>query len=138
MELTLENKIAFFTLYYGQRVRYWTVNGALKLCKNNTFSKSLVQYSSIFLTPLSSITDEDALFICEMSFRDLSSYDDQAKIAMGKRLIDSVVSDEASYFSGALCCAINDVLRSKSYALPWMGMPLKQMVEAGWIKLKES
>lgn len=31
--------------------------------------------------------------------------------------------------------AIVDYLRSKGYALPWMGLSVEEMVEAGWIKL---
>jgi hypothetical protein len=33
--------------------------------------------------------------------------------------------------------AIVDFLRSKSYALPWNGISVKEMIEWGWIKLKE-
>lgn len=32
--------------------------------------------------------------------------------------------------------AIVDYLRSKGYALPWMGYSVEDMVQAGWIKLK--
>jgi hypothetical protein len=31
--------------------------------------------------------------------------------------------------------AIVDYLRSKGYALPWMGLSVEEMVQAGWIKL---
>ena len=30
-----------------------------------------------------------------------------------------------------------DYLRSKGYAIPWLGLSVEEMVEAGWIKLVE-
>ncbi|TDO21917.1 hypothetical protein [Pedobacter duraquae] len=34
--------------------------------------------------------------------------------------------------------AIVDYLRSKGYALPWMGLSVEKQIEYGWIKLKEA
>lgn len=31
-----------------------------------------------------------------------------------------------------------DYLRSKSYALPWNGITVEEMIEWGWVKLKNS
>ena len=34
-------------------------------------------------------------------------------------------------------CVMNiDYLRSKGYALPWLGLSVEEMIEAGWIKIK--
>lgn len=30
-----------------------------------------------------------------------------------------------------------DYIRSKGYALPWMGLSVEQQIEYGWIKLKD-
>lgn len=104
---------------------------------NGVFPFKFIARSAALLTPLSQITDEDAIEVAKMSFRTLpDSYSQKDIIKLGRRLCDSVVSDEASYFSGALCCAINDFLRSKGYALPYLGLSVDEMVSAGWIVLK--
>jgi hypothetical protein len=33
---------------------------------------------------------------------------------------------------------LHDYLRSKGYALPWMGLSVDELVEYGWVKLKDN
>lgn len=92
----------------------------------------------LYLKKLSSISDEDAIEVAKMSFRDLSNQSQSEIIEIGKRLINSVTSDDASYFSGRLCIAICDLLRSKGYAIRFMQYTVDQIISFGWIKLQEA
>lgn len=118
MENTLENKAKFFAQYWGQEVLLWhqwtnpnerSKIGSTPMRNPNGWSLSL--------KPLSLITDEDKEYIGYSE-----SYIDMLKKCNVSK-IDSFVAD---------------YLRSKSCALPWMGLSVETMVEYGWIKLKEA
>lgn len=80
--------------------------------------------SRLILTSLSAITDEDAI---EVGFNDKEHYALWVK-AYGK--LDS----EKMLFEKPINV---DFLRSRGYALPWMGLTVDELIAAGWVKLKE-
>lgn len=113
-EITLKNKAKFFALYWGQKILkdgvvkyYYTVSGG---------PLSLLKSSyQLHLKPLSSITEEDAI-AAGISKAKLSRY---------------------KMFPYLLSPFMIDYLRSKGYALPYLGLSVEEMIEAGWIKLQE-
>lgn len=131
MENTLENKGKFFAQYYGQQILKWHDKGMILKMIWTDLRNDLKENHYLEIKPLSSITDEDAYLVAKISFRGEEYHSSE----IGKRLVQSVESENASYFSGALCCAIYDYLRSKGYALPYMGLNVEKQIEYGWIKL---
>jgi hypothetical protein len=110
-EINNENKAKFFALYWGQEIQshrkeLFHVTGIL------------ISQSWLTLKPLSSISDEDAEFI------DLQSEDYNE---------DGWFDGEGIFYYWASFDV--DYLRSKGYALPWMGLSVEEMVQADWIKL---
>jgi hypothetical protein len=67
---------------------------------------------NLLLTPLSLISEEDAIEV------------DRMVGYMPTGIADWAFTNAADY------------LRSKGYALPWMGLSVDQLEAAGWIKLK--
>lgn len=76
----------------------------------------------LILTPLSEITDEDAIAICKMGNDRLSQPEDQ--LVVGRQIAANMVSvfiEEPFLYNYV---EIIDFLRSKSYMLPYMGIDL--------------
>jgi len=117
MENTIENKAKFFALYWGgfdlfNDKRTWH-NAPVRGDLLDRVSKQCY----LRLKPLSSISDEDAT-------KALNLHRVTAKVFLELYPIgDSIELDAVDY------------LRSKGYALPFMGISVEQMVEWGWIKL---
>lgn len=105
---TLENKAKFFAQYWGQNVV-----GNIGDYFNRTYLE---------LTPLSQISDEDAI---EVSERCVPGND---------KRIDNIKQHCRIYAMQS--SLISDYLRSKGYALPWNGITVEEQIEFGWIKLK--
>lgn len=132
MENTLENKAKFFALYLGQRLDnsfYGAImRGVVQQGKNSSCWKVKTQHLTIPvkdvclpLTPLSQITDEDANSITIYGTYDKASFNDiwyNTPSGPQHYAIDSV-----------------DFLRSKGYAMRWMGVSVETLVEWGWVKL---
>ena len=132
MENTLENKAKFFAHYWNQKVLNFNNSSAIH---NHIYEVQgdMDQYMFLELKPLSLITDEDAEeirklqfhFPCEVSI----SFDltDEFAVCIQSKLNDiyEVVNINSI-----------DYLRSKGYALPWMGLSVETIEKYGWIKLK--
>jgi len=119
-EINNENKAKFFAQYWGQRI---VSHDEYPYKSTNIIEGSLIKkYSEdtyfIYLKPLSSISDEDAEII------DLRSEDYNE---------DGWWDKHGDFYWWSY--ADVDYLRSKGYALSWMGLSVDEMVEAGWIKL---
>ena len=104
MEDNQENKAKFFAQYWGQNVLH---NG------NPIYGISLtaIEYgladSHLVLKNLSSITDEDAVEVAELAGYDISD--------------KSIITKEKILQLLEYRFMIVDALRSKGYALPYMG-----------------
>ena len=112
-EINNENKAKFFALYWRQYVLSdgIEIGGNVGDCEEEMF---------LLLKPLSQISDEDANFI------DLQSEDYNE---------NGWYDEEQNFYWWASIDV--DYLRSKGYALPWMGLSVDEMIEVGWIKLTE-
>lgn len=115
MENTLANKAKFFAQYWGQKVRCWDTGSPEELgVVGSTFIvKPYLIKTHLLLKPLSSITDEDA---------------EEAGIS-NKRLKQHIL------FPHIMTPLMSEILKSKGYALPYMGLSVEKLIEYGWVKL---
>jgi len=138
-EITPENKAKFFAQYWGQNIFHWKYpEHATHENVINKVSAATVEYAncgSLSLKPLSSISDEDALEVFGFdNFFEYSKdnnhryFNKSASEALLDTLLESHLSLELNAYSV-------DFLRSKGYAVDWMGLTVQEMIEAGWIKL---
>lgn len=118
MENTLENKAKFFAQYYNQHVLYFTQSFLRKV--DHLVLSHVEDSDYLELKPLSSITDEEHKEILENPIYNTEKSVQKNKIG--------------NYYTSDI--AITDYLRSKGYALPFMGISVKKLVEFGWIKIK--
>ena len=122
MENNLENRERFVALHWGQKVLVDTDNSGNKqyypIERSNMYR---IEESYLELAPISQITDEDANSITIYGTYDKASFNDLGyNTPSGPQhyAIDSV-----------------DFLRSKGYAMRWMGVSVETLVEWGWVKL---
>ena len=126
---TLENKTKFFAQYWGQDVLCRVIFGKNKneIIMHNTPCSNLklgeIIDSYLELKPLSQISDEESILM----YRGLETHYENAKQFLEDyAALDFLSQNEA------------DILRSKGYALPWMDLSVEDLVEYGWVKLKEN
>lgn len=131
-EITLENKAKFFAQYWGQLIVIHPPTSVISHVANHSMTTQALSCQCLFLRPLSSISDEDKK---ELAL--LLGYSRQLKdstlIGLGEAYINQPVREEGIHLYACVC----DYLRYKGYALPWMGLSVEEMVEEGWIKLKD-
>lgn len=113
MENTIENKARFFALYYDQKVLCIRKSNEPKLYVgfDDFIPKEKLLTDYLELKPLSLITDEE------------------------RHILMDIKANEEEY-EEYLALHSADYLRSKGYALPYMGLSVETMIEYGWIKLK--
>lgn len=137
-EINSQNKAKFFAQYWGQKIVKDKASQILFISPNIN-----MEHDSWFLElkPLSSISDEDAEEIGKLyggfyqTSEDLQDYKDHVYLAL-------IEDDEEAYnmwdhIGFQDMSHVTDYLRSRGYALPWMGLSVEEMVDAGWIKLTE-
>ncbi|TXG86457.1 MAG: hypothetical protein E6R13_00550 [Spirochaetes bacterium] len=108
-ENTLENKRKFFAQYWGQKILLHVIDvDDILLLLNNEIDNDIKNWL-LYLKPVSQISDEDAI-----------------NLGYGY----------ASHLKSNLDRNI-DQLRNLGYALPWMDLSVEDLVEYGWVKLKE-
>ena len=155
MENTLENKARFFAQYYGQKIQVdneLEEMGKFPLTINNISFQP--EKCHLELTPLPDITDEDAWNVgimvnCWAKWERkqdwfLSKEDDfhEVHIEGGKSFAEAIGKEWGHGMSHPFANNSTDILsaydflRSKGYALPWMGLSVEKLIEYGWIKLK--
>lgn len=96
-------------LYFGQHVGMVHIEPARTVTIG-----SLFEHDYLLLRPLSSITEEEKHHAYKISFYGMT---DHEKIRASVEYAD--------------------IIRSKGFALPFMGISVEEMVAAGWIKLIE-
>lgn len=157
MENNLENKARFFALYWGQKCAFMRrPHEPEYLEKVSDYSIAWVSY--LELKPLSSISDfhsiEVAKIICPEMF--LNADSDPIRIERNTDWLTvwrrrNIYSVDIDYLGYTTCqnedteykrnsigtTQAIDYLRSKGYALPWMGLSIEKQIEYGWIKLKQ-
>lgn len=163
MENTLENKSKFFAKYYVQKVAKSPLLND-ELPNQRCYPELALNPNNVFyleLTPLSQISDEDAIEVAKL-------IDNAPFFTHKKWEIKRVDNEPASYlkvfsekshhyyeidFDGYLWYKDEytaemppfalpnyldayDYLRSKGYALSFNGLSVEKQIEYGWIKLK--
>lgn len=129
-EITLENKAKFFAQYWGQKVLSWGEVVVDPMYKWRNIPKMKTSsFTSIILKPLSSISDEDCVLCHKMYFR---YTEDQKLNEHSISFVKKYIIEPKEFIMNTIL----DYLRSKGYALPWMGISVEEMVDAGWIKLQ--
>ena len=125
MEMTLENKAKFFAQYWGQEVVFHrNSRPEMVTFESMVNSVSIIDGYSLYLKPISSISDEDAMAITiYWAFKP-------------KNLTEYGYTDIRGFQFYAYSSV--DFLRSKGYAMPFHDLRVDQMVNAGWIKLQEA
>lgn len=131
-EINNENKAKFIALYtpYG------------KLFYRFGVEQMKLENIILNLKTLSKISDEDSIQVFDYIFGGKDANKNKSineKITFGKEWA-SCYGKFFNYGSGHFGYEtgnVIDLLRSKSYALPWMNLSVDEMIEAGWIKLIE-
>lgn len=143
MENTLENKVRFFALYWGFKcLRNELLSDNIPAHKVDTSNCKGLPQQYLELTPLSQISDEDAIICAKLIYK----YDDtpSGKIASershtaenGKDYVIESIQDNDGVFHSVVSFEVVDYLRSRGYALPFMGLSVEELVIRGWVKLK--
>ena len=143
---TLENKAKFFAQYWGQKVFKTSIKQ--KIPHKNNFGKSIEFNDFIELKPLPQITDEDAIELMRLKIEskgvvDIKTIEIENKTLDGYTFIVKYKNwdDErvGFVFNGHTNpLSFYDYIRSKGYALPWMDLSVEDLIEYGWVKLKEN
>jgi len=141
MENTLENKAKFFAQYFGQEVAKCNT-GPSNIChiQHYTLGMGNPQRFHLELRPLSSITDEELLAAIQILDSN-NEFTELGSLQIGREIIQIVgdinVEVARNDIHPQYIFHFADFLRSKGYALPWMGLSLEKQIEYGWIKLKD-
>ncbi len=147
-EITNENKQKFFALYWGQKVIDFGVD---KLeVDGKLFRVYELDDCVAELTPLSMISDEDAIEVAKI----MHGQEGDFEIVFNAAGVTSVSAYGRPNYAPTIEIGWNgnvsyemasevkiahaiDFLRSRGHAVDWMGVKVEEMVEAGWIKLVE-
>ena len=147
-ENTLENKAKFFAQYWGQHVLYFSSDFLRKV--DNLTLDSVENDDYLELKPLSQISDEDLIQLTYIPegwkiFKIYHTTRHGYSAVKIRKLYDDndlkFNADGYKYDMKTLSVKMAntvDYLRSKGYALPWMDLSVEDLVDYGWIKLKEN
>lgn len=155
MENNIKNKGAFFALYWGQRVKFFTVNGPNFLQKiGKTY---MIQYhilnSSLLLRTINQLSEKELIQLIKKQFDELPNQFQISEVfnsdkykgleyyyfhsRLNKKLLGSVALTNGSKKLEDLNSNQIDFLRSIGIAVPWNGVSVEKQIEYGWIKLKD-
>jgi capsule polysaccharide export protein KpsC/LpsZ len=131
-------KCRFFAQYWGQKVMKKNIEGLENFYSEpDGFIRSMTIDSPLFLElkPLSKITDDDALYAADL-LRNGSHLSNESRIFQFKKLFESPnfwVNQTNIPLNNML--KVFDYLRSKGYALPFMGYSVDNLISFGWVRL---
>ena len=112
-------KCRFFAQYWGQQVQRYENNNYKKVV-NGFIETNLQDKDYLLLKPISKITDEDAISM----YRGLErNYESANQFLEDYKSIGFLEQSEV------------DFLRSKGYAVPFMGYSVDDLVKIGWVQL---
>lgn len=153
-ENTLENKAKFFAQYWGQKVFKYTRDGSLLTegIGNVLFipESKAMSFSYLELKPLSQISNEDVIegitYLYNITREELGEileikhYDTFSSITTIGIGCNFKTSRSIHHWKGTkkIGSVESDYFRSKGYALSYMDLSVKDLIEYGWIKLKEN
>lgn len=133
MENTVENKRKFFAQYFGQQVlRISSTN--LKYVDTNWNWGHPSHY--LELTPLSKISDEDAIEMANI-IGNCSHISDESKVSQLNDLLSTPnFSNKQTNISASKWLVAFQTLTAKGYALPFHDLSIETLITYGWLKLK--
>ena len=146
-ENTLENKSIFFAQYWGQHVLYFSSDFLRKI--DNLTLDSVENDDYLELKPLSHISDEDVIqgitYLYNITrealgeILEIKHYYTFSSITTIEIGCNSKTSRSIHHWSGTkkIGSFEADYFRSKGYALHYMDLSVEDLVEYGWVKLKE-
>jgi hypothetical protein len=133
MENTTENKEKFFGLYYNQKAMYSPIDGSICKIDSNNLHR-WVHELELHLIDLKNITNQDALQLSKIVYNSSGKH----RIKFGKEFLKAILNDCAYIGVYSKTLMAYDYLRSKGYALPYMGLSVEKQIEYGWVKLKQN
>lgn len=145
---TLENKAKFFAQYWGQKV--FKTSLKQEIPHKNNFGKSIQFNDFIELKPLSQISDEDVIqgitYLYNITREELweileiKHYDTFSSITTIGIGCNFKTSRSIHHWRGTkkIGSVEADYFRSKGYALHYMDLSVEDLIDYGWIKLKEN
>lgn len=125
MENTIENKANFFALHWGQFVASKDIFD--KILVNPLLVGVNIEEYVLELKSVYEITDEDAIEVANLL--GWTEHEKSIKIKQCNSFLKGG-------FDFTNCTFIADYLRSKGYAVSFMGVSVKTLIEWGWVKLK--
>lgn len=148
-EINNENKAKFFAQYWGQSVCFVPfINQDVYVNEHMPWKDRMLEKKYLNLKPLSSISDEDAIEVAKILYPMYSAWEINKANLPSTLWVENMANDEYSfclandgleaYLDGPQIMNFQtavDFLRSRGYALPFMGLSVEEMVGAGWIKL---
>ena len=145
---TLENKARFFAQYWWQEVFLLNSN-KYRITKSRFNAETLKQECSLELKPLSHISDEDVIqgitYLYNITrealgeILEIKHYYTFSSITTIEIGCNFKTSRSIHHWSGTkkIGSFEADYFRSKGYALHYMDLSVEDLVEYGWVKLKE-
>ena len=134
---SIDDKCRFFAQYWGTKTLYV---GGVGLVKIGIGGWNL-KHPDFFLElkPLSKITNEDLLFICKNRNGKIESIE-LLGIKESKGISHLNIKTHFSNGWNDFYITINEIenidyLRSKGYALPFMGYSVEDLVSFGWVRV---
>ena len=136
MENTLINREKLFAQYWGQKVL--TFNDEYESTDAYLVDGSIDEDVKLLLTPLKLISDEDAIEVTEMCGVGQLSNTKKDLTRIGREIVLFPYLEGKSIRTVRqdIWLQVSDFLRSKGYALPYLGVSVEQQIDYGWIKLK--
>jgi hypothetical protein len=135
-EITPESKARFFALYVSQKVLllgFPFEDRPLRL--TGDYCEDIGDEKKVLLKPLSALSDEDAIEYFDILWAKQHKAKSKAfKIDYGKEWALSIEAERFGLIPFGFVAGV-DFLRSRGYALPFLGISVEQQIEAGWIKL---
>ena len=147
-ENTLENKAKFFAQYFSQHVLYFSSDFLRKI--DNLTLDSVENDDFLELKPLSQISDEAVIEAITYLYNigrhelgdilEIKHYDTFSSITTIGIGCNFKTSRSLHHWSGTkkISSVESDYFRSKGYALHYMDLSVEDLIEYGWIKLKEN
>lgn len=145
MDNTIENKAKFFALYWGQNVRFWTLNGPSVLSKvgHTYMTKAILDSCTLELKPISSISDDDAILLFDLSKYDkieiTRHFSGKNHVGVDFRWVDEVVNNADGFSYSAIGLSIPEITHKQAMIAISLGYYIGDGTEIdyGWVKLKE-
>src|SRR5690606_41780636 len=106
-----------------------------KITKDVTLDEFKLDKKFLQLKPLSSISDEDAIEVAKIYVVLEKNETSEVGKTISSKFEKPSDMIYAPTWSGKNWLIVSDYLRSKGYALPFMGISVEQMIEWNWIKL---